>query len=491
MLVHYYYASWMILKGQIDKAVSTTTTTTTIFAITVALLFGGGCLKYEAKPLTPAAVGQALALPDEGALRIAAADLRHPALKPVTLDPGRGMSPDEVAVLAVVVNPDLRAVRDRRAAAGAQVIQAGLLPDPQLTAAVDVPYASSPPDNFTAYNVGVGWDVTSLITRDAKRRAAAAAAASVDLDVLWQEWQTAEAAKVAAYNVLAIRAQLDAAVQADRHLADNLAVVRRAVERHERTLVDLPAAEAASRDAHTAVVSLEGDLRRQRLALNRAIGFPPDARIVLRDDGGLPASLTPPAPAALMKDLQSRRLDLLALRRGYESQDQTLRAAILGQFPKINLGFNAARDTSDVRTVGVGVGIDVPLFDRNQGVIATERATRRRLFDEYAARVFAARADIATAVEDIRAANALIADADAAVPALERLVRTYGAAMRQGNADVLSYYNAVAALDQKRIAAIKLRQQLIQNWVALEIAAGRYLPLPAPAAAPTTQESKP
>lgn len=463
----------------------------TILAVATAASLNTGCASYQAKELTPAAVDQALAVPDRNALRVAAADLRHPTLKPVTLDPARGLSPDEVAVLAVIVNPDLRAQRDRRAAAGAQVLQAGLLPNPQLTASLDFPYGSEPPDNFTAYSAGASWDVTSLITRDAKRRAAAAGAASVDLDVLWQEWQVAEAAKVAAYNVLGTRAQLDVAVQADRHLADNLAVVRQAVERHQRTIVDLPAAESASRDAHSAVLSLEADLRHQRLALNRAIGFPPDAPVELRDDGGIPAHLVAPAPADLLADLETRRLDLMALRKGYTSQDETLRAAILGQFPKINLGFVAARDTSDVSTLGFGVGIDIPLFDRNQGVIASETATRQRLFDEYAARAFAARADIATAVEDIRATNDLIADADAAIPTLERVVRTYDQALRQGQADILSYYGAVASLDQKRITAVKLRQQLVQNWVALEIASGRHLPLtPSPATAPATQESK-
>ena len=34
--------------------------------------------------------------------------------------------------------------------------------------------------------------------------------------------------------------------------------------------------------------------------------------------------------------------------------------------------------------------IDIPLFDRSQGIIATESATREKLFDEYVTRVFQA-----------------------------------------------------------------------------------------------------
>src|SRR5207244_1895661 len=122
---------------------------------------------------------------------------------------------------------------------------------------------------------------------------------------------------------------------------------------------------------------------------------------------------------------ESRRLDLLALKSGYESQDATLRAAILAQFPKINLGFSTARDTTDVRTVGFGVTIDIPVFDRNQGVIATETATRQKLLDEYIGRVFAARSDIAVAIASIESLGSQIAAAETALPSLERLVQVY------------------------------------------------------------------
>ena len=83
--------------------------------------------------------------------------------------------------------------------------------------------------NTTAYNVGVEWEVTSLITRDQRRRAAAAQAASVDLDLAWKEWQTAQEARTAAYAVLALRASLDVARQTEKRLGDNLDIVRRAV----------------------------------------------------------------------------------------------------------------------------------------------------------------------------------------------------------------------------------------------------------------------
>src|SRR2546430_7485125 len=95
--------------------------------------------------------------------------------------------------------------------------------------------------------------------------AAAAQAASVDLDVAWKEWQTAQEARTAAYAVLALRASLDVARQTEKRLSENLDIVRRAVERHDKTLVELAAAQVSAEDAHTAVIEQQKELAHQQL----------------------------------------------------------------------------------------------------------------------------------------------------------------------------------------------------------------------------------
>src|SRR6202011_1733897 len=156
----------------------------------------------------------------------------------------------------------------------------------------------------------------------------------------------------------------------------------------------------------------------------------------------LPSHLPLPSEGELNADLENRRLDLVGLRQGYQSQEQTVRAAVLAQFPKVVLGFSRGSDTTNVHTAGFGVTIDLPVFDRNQGNIAIETATRRKLFDEYTARVFEARSDIATAVADIRSLNRQVAAAEAALPVLQHLVDIAREALDQGAADVLGYFQA-------------------------------------------------
>src|SRR5207248_1406426 len=122
---------------------------------------------------------------------------------------------------------------------------------------------------------------------------------------------------------------------------ENFNVVSRAVDRHDKTLIDLAAADASAQDAQAAAITQARDLAHQRLTLNRALGMPPQRALRLHGED-FPSRLQPPQLDELLRDLEVRRLDLVALKRGYESQDETLRAAILAQFPKISLGFNAA-----------------------------------------------------------------------------------------------------------------------------------------------------
>jgi outer membrane protein TolC len=117
----------------------------------------------------------------------------------------------------------------------------------------------------------------------------------------------------------------------------------------------------------------------------------------------------------------------------------------------------------------------LPLFDRNQGPIAVEDATRTKLFDEYVARLFEARGEVARLVAGIGALRKQIEASQQSIPVLQNVVDSYNAALLQGNADVLTYYNARSDLTNKRLELLDLKRQLADTFVALEIAAGRYL----------------
>jgi outer membrane protein TolC len=361
--------------------------------------------------------------------------------------------------------------------AAAQIIQAGILPNPIVSYARDFVSGGNTAGTTTAYNFTAGWEFTALIPFLPKRTAARKNFQSVDLDVAWQEWQIAVNARTAVYRALGLNAQVAQAREATEGLQQSADAVRKAVDAHEKTVLDLTAAESASQDSRATMLALEQELERQRLGLNKILGAEPEMTITLQPSLALPTRLAPPRQRQLMDDVESQRLDLLGLRQGLESQDATVRAAVLAQFPKMSAAFVKASDTTNVHTTGFNVSIDVPIFDRNQGLIATERATRQRLLDEYNQRVFEAHSDIATATADIRSLDRQIAAAEEALPLLENVVNSAQTAVEQRTADVLSYYTARSNLLQKRIQLIKLQEQLLEAHTALEIASGRYLPI--------------
>jgi len=411
--------------------------------------------------------------PQADVLRVETARLGGMAEESITIDAQKGIGPDEAAVVAILMNPALKAARDKRGDARAQLIQAGVLPNPQVNYERDTVTGGVTQGTQDEFFLTATWEVTSLIPLLPKRAAARANARAIDLRIAWAEWQAAANAKLAVYHVVALQRELDTARDADTALRTTVATLRKAVSGHEKNLIDLAASESASEDAHATTLEAEHDLAKQWLALKLAMGLEPGDGLRLRKDILLPSCLPVPDNAALSAGLESRRIDLIGLQQGIASQDETVRAAVLAAFPKITAGFARITDNSDVHMRGFIVQVDVPLFDRNQGTIATERTTRQTLKDEYIQRLFEARNDIASAIVDIRAYDAQIAAAQEALPLLEKLTTTAQAALNAGNGDVISYYGAVSNLLQKRLQLIKLEEQLMEARTALELASGQ------------------
>ncbi|MGC8624733.1 MAG: TolC family protein [Phycisphaerae bacterium] len=465
-----------------------------LFGITaiVCILALAGCQSYHPKPLTQSVIKKALAVPGWQQLRISAKRIHGIGMPPLPLHPNGGLTPDEAAVIAVILNPSLRIARDQRGEAAAQVIQAGILPNPQLSDSAAFVTGGYRTNTFTGYGVGLNWDVTRLIDRDARVAAAKYHCGQVDLEVAWQEWQTAQAARLAVYNLAATHAQLHQARLAEGELQTNEQVVEKAYNASLNTILDLTAARAARQQAEALVQSLAQKCDQDNIRLRQIMGLPLNASIRLSQKIGFPAHIALPPRRAILKDLSRLRLDLVALKLGYKSQDESLRAAILRQFPRVSLGFQQASDTTNVHTTGFGVSIDLPIFDRNQGQIAIQKATRQMLYDTYIAREFDARSAVALAYSDIHALGAQIAATQAAVKSLAKLVATYQQALKFGNVDIVSYYTEVDQLIQKRMNLIQLKNQLERNHIALALAAGTYVPeLDASQTRPTQGEYHP
>src|SRR5260370_11358152 len=207
----------------------------------------------------------------EAPVRIPATRFEHLPLGPLSLDPRTGIGPDEAATIALYSNPALRSIRDRRRLAVAQVIQAGILPNVVVSYSRDYVTGGNTAGTTTAYNLSAGWEFSALIPFLPKQTAARKNLAAVDLDIAWQEWQIAENARAAVYRVVASDAQSGQAREANRGLQESADAMRKAVEAHEKTVLDLAAgATTTPKSPATQIFHLK-DVTHQRLCAHKMI----------------------------------------------------------------------------------------------------------------------------------------------------------------------------------------------------------------------------
>jgi outer membrane protein TolC len=442
-------------------------------AVILAPIVIAGCATYHEMSITPESAESTLGSPDMNEVRIQVSKFKHQLLKPIVFDDRDGLSPAEAAILAVIINPSLKVIRDHNKIAAARLIQAGILPNPKLSYEFGIPVAGDTKDSGNSWGVGLDWDVSSLVSRGPRLDSAKSNLSAAELSVAWQEWQVAEAARLHAHSLLIREKHLQIAQQAEVSAKQWLQTVKSAEESGLKTRQELASAENRAQAAETYLLKIQSELDQERLAFNRTLGIPPQSEITLQNEGDLqlPADLS----ATVMFELaRTNRLDLQAMKLGYQSQENKLRAEIRSQFPKIELGLIGEQDTDGIKSVGAGIKINLPFFDRNQGHIAMERATRRQLFDEYNARLFETRADIARLVTVINAIRRQLILSESALTNQNSLVDSLKIALSNGTADYDTYQAELRSLYRKQSIHIMQQEKLLELGIALEISSGCY-----------------
>jgi outer membrane protein TolC len=389
---------------------------------------------------------------------------------------------DEIAVIAVPANPDLRSLRAQQRVADAQVFAAGLLPDPQLSLGFDKVLSPLDQALSTAFTSSLTIDTLgALATRNVERLTAHSTAEQVRLDIAWQEWMTAGQAQLLAVRLprqrLVAKLASEAAKVAETALKRTLTAAARGDLKGE----EVEARRIAAGDARARAIAAERYADATQLELNRILGLMPAEPLALAEAPPLSAWM-PPDPEILFNTARSARLDLQAFVAGYDSQQSALHRAVLGQYPRMAITLNRAGDTSKVQTFGPAVTLDLPLWNRNRGVIAIAEATRERLRSEYMARLHRTRADIAALVAALNRDEQSRATLAAQLPEIERIADGLDAAAQRGDVTLPLAESARASVVDKQLAYLALDQVCAEQRLALTLAVGR--PLSGPIAEP-------
>lgn len=438
---------------------------TRILAPVGALAIVSGCAHYAPAPLATAAA--ALAVPDIALISAEAARIQRPFLMPQAIDLAQPLSLNEIAVITVLANPDLKAQRARAGVTDAQAFAARLLPDP--TAQLSFDKHISGPDRLNGFGGQLGFDLAQLRTAGVTRASGAASKAQVRLDLAWAEWQYASNAQVQAVRIVALGRQLALARETLASAETWLNRVQRAAGRGDVAGSDTDARRLALIDASDKVRMAERDLAAARLTLNKLMGIPPDTDVAIADP---PAPPIPPDPATLTAQAIGRRLDLAALRAGYGVGEAAVHKAVLEQFPNLSLTLVSARDTAGNFNIGPQVGFSLPLWNRNRGAIAIATATREQLRAEYTARLFQTSSDIAAAVSGLAVIRRQRAELVKQLPSIEHYALVTAHAAHRGDLSLSAAEGAAQSLRDRRSALAALDQQAAEQTILLEQLSG-------------------
>lgn len=434
-------------------------------AAAAALL--GGCALYHPLPLARGpdlAAGLASLRTEVPAMRPGEPSRRIATDRPLALD--------DVGLLAVLNDPQLRSGRARMDVSQANLLQSSLLPNPAASVSYGALLGGA--GGFApAWSASLTEDLKSILTYHTRVKSARLQSAQVNADLLWQEWQVAQKARLLALDLyyggrsLALsRRELDLLDQEVRRVQTAV----RAGNLDFSALAPLLTAQAA---AQQAVASIGLTQLENWQALDALLGLDPRARFAIAPPSlkAPPVDLTP-----LLADLPERRPDLVALQLGYRSADEDVRTAIIGQFPAFVLGGQWGQDTTNVRSAGPTATFDLPLFDRNQGQVAQMRATRLLLHQQYQSRLDDAFGTVKGLDAQLRRLTGDVSRAGDAAAAAENISASAQRAYAQGNMDQRSLADFQTTALDRRIEALALERSLGETEITLTVELGLGLP---------------
>ncbi|MCE9581542.1 MAG: TolC family protein [Planctomycetes bacterium] len=302
-----------------------------------------------------------------------------------------------------------------------------------------------------------------------------AAAAQVELLVRHREeylrLRRAWAAAVLARRERAVAAELIALSKRSAEFGRKLVEVGEATALDLGLLeLDLARAETGELDARIGDVEASADLA-------SISGVAPEAFSALPAES-LPALDVPvPAMEEVTGLLVANHPELARLRAAYDVAEGALRLEISKQIPDFRFGVTGGGETGDLKYVlGLTLGIDIPIFDRNQQEVARALARREEVRTQYES----ALADALAALERARARLVLLLEKASAVRnrVLGRAKSQLDLALKgleAGGVEALQVLETERSYRNASIEALAVEKAARAAWIDLEEAVGRPL----------------
>lgn len=240
------------------------------------------------------------------------------------------------------------------------------------------------------------------------------------------------------------------------------------------TKLELNLARAELGKASASRITAEGAAAVSLLELRRLLGMREEQTLSLAEDLALPETL-PPNDATLEHSF-SIRPDITALKEAIAQARAEERLARSLNTPNLEITAEIAQEGEE-DVAAIGVGVSLPLFNRNQGEIGVAQSERRRAELGLGALEFQIEKDlIASGHRFSNAREALKIYQDEVLPSFEENLALLDEAFRGGKVDflrVLAVQTNFVDQQQLYLDVLARAQMALLDW---QLAAGRVLP---------------
>jgi len=373
----------------------------------------------------------------------------------------RDVTVESAVRIALLNNRGLRALYRELGVPEAELVQAGLLPNPVLTA--NFRWGTGP-SGFGA-EMGLIQDVISALQIPLRRRVAKADLERAKLEVAAAVLDLALDTKTAFYRLQGAMQMLELR----RTVVTALAISRDLAERRRAagniTELELSAEQALHEEAKVELAVAEANVLTEREELNALLGLWGEQTQWTMADRlpPLPGDVIP--PTGLESLAVSQRLDLEARRtQGAATLAELDLTRVYGLIPSASMGLAAEREIEEGWSVGPAIDIPVPLFDQSQARIARSEALLGANDERLAALAVEIRAEVRRARTRLEAARLRAAYYEAVLlPLQSRLVEE---THRQYNAMQIGPLQLLQAKRQEIDVGRRYVETLTEYWLA-------------------------
>jgi len=388
---------------------------------------------------------------------------------------------EQAVAMALRNNREIRARVESIATSRADLVQAGLLPNPVVALTLRLPF--DPVSGGSFVGASLVQSFTALWLRDGKIKSADARLNQSVLEVSDKALRLVADVRSAHTRIVFGQRAVTLADQSLATIQRTIDSLSARVQAGEGTTLDVNRARQQLAKARAEQFPILRDLAKERRRMLELIGF-----AAANADWTAEAAtrLTPPTTpdeSAAIAFASAQRLDVAAARLIVDAYQADLSTEERSRLRDFGLGADLERDTDGKKTIGPVVEVGIPIFDTNKAQIAKAGSLARAALANYEATSQRAILEVRVAWVELDTATRL-ADhyRETVLATSDQNLALAQSALQSGQVDVTALLEAQRDLVNARRTLSDLERDAALARIALEQAAGGALALASPRA---------